>query len=136
LTLIVDSFAWVEFLSAGKYGPRVRSYLESSEWLITPDIVLAEVARVFGRAKMAPDSIAGHLRSIGALSSVSSIGLEVALGVIQSDLDLRLRARANGLGPPSFADCIILSHARAVSGRVLTADQHFKGLSETAWIGN
>ena len=135
MTLIVDSFAWVEFLLAGKAGPRVRDHIESPEELATPDIVLAEVARVFGRQGMPPNMIEGHLRSIGALSSVRSIDTGVALATAQSERDLRHKARSEKLTPPSFADCVILAFARSLGGRILTADRHFWGLPETVWIG-
>jgi predicted nucleic acid-binding protein len=135
LTLIVDSYAWVEFLSGGDSGPKVRSQLESREALVTLDIVLAEVARVFGREGVLEEAIAGHLRSIAALSDVRPIDHEIALGVVRADRDLRRRARERGIGSPSFADSLILSCARQIEGRVLTADPHFEGLKETAWIG-
>lgn len=136
MTLIIDSFAWVEFLSAGKGGPRVREVIESSEELVTPDLVLAEVARVFSRQGFPLETIAGHLRSIGALSSVRPVSIEIALETIESDRRLRGLARSKGLGQPSFADCIVLSFARGLNGRVVTADRHFQGLRETVWIGD
>jgi len=135
LTLIVDSFAWIEFLSAGRAGPSVRTHLESSEELVTPDIVLAEVARVFGRQGMPRITIEGHLRSIGVLSSVRPIDVQVAIEAIESEADLRQKARSEKLGMPSFADCIILAFARSLQAQVLTADSHFRGLQETVWIG-
>lgn len=134
MTLIVDSFAWVEFLSAGKAGPAVRERIESSEELITPDLVLAEVARVLNRRGMATNAIEGHLRAIGLLSAIRPIDGAVALEAIRADADLRSKARSERLGAPSFADCVILAFARRVGARVLTADPHFRGLAETVWL--
>lgn len=135
MTLIIDSFAWVEFLAGGPGGPTVRTRLESPEDLVTPDIVLAEVARVFGRQGVPTESIRGHLRSIGALSQVMPLDFEIALETFQADSELRRHAKEYGLPSPSFADCIVLSYARYLRGRVLTADRHFKDLPETDWIG-
>jgi len=135
LTVIIDSFAWIEFLRAGPAGPKVRASLESSEELVTPDIVLAEVARVFGRQGMPLSTIGGHLRSIGALSSIRQVDVGVALEIIRSDADLRRKARAEKRSQPSFADCIVLAFARCLGGSILTADPHFHGLNETIWIG-
>ncbi len=135
MTLIVDSYAWIEFLSAGTHGPKVRAHLESSELLLTPDVVLAEVARKYGREGMEPRQVEGHLRSITALSEVVGISVEVALQTPGADRDLRSRARFHRLGLPSFVDVLILSLARASRGRVLTADRHFEGLPEVEWIG-
>jgi predicted nucleic acid-binding protein len=135
LTLIVDSYAWVEFLTAGPRGPRVREKFESSGDLVTPDIVLAELARVFARQGMERDQIVGHLRSMGALSTIQSIDIDVALGAISADEELRQRGRIRKIGLPSFADAIILSFARCLGARVLTADKHFEGIPETEWVG-
>ena len=135
MTLIVDSYAWVEFLSAGKAGPLVREHIESAEELITPDLVLAEVARVLGRRGLERAVIGGHLRAIGALSEIRGVDIDIALESVRADADLRSSARTRGLSPPSFADCIILGFARQLGGKVLTADAHFRGLEETLWIG-
>lgn len=135
MTLIIDSYAWVEFLSAGKFGPKVRELMGSPQELVTPDVVLAEVARVLGRQGIAAETIAGHLRSIGALSAVHPISVDVAIEVIRADNDLRRHARSRGLTNPSFADCLILAFARWLGAQVVTADRHFEGLRETTWIG-
>jgi predicted nucleic acid-binding protein len=135
LTLIVDSSAWIEFLTAGQHGPRVRSYLESSEALICPDLVVAEVARMLEGQGLAAGTVAGHLRSMMALSTVHSIDLGVALLTGSADRDLRSRARSRRLSLPGFADAVILAFARYYGGTVLTGDSHFEGLAETTWLG-
>lgn len=135
MTVIVDSYAWVEFLSAGPHGPEVRERLESPGEIVTPDLVLAEVARVFARQGMERDRIAGHLRSIGALSSVLAVSVDVALETARTSEELRQRSRRMRTGPPSFADAVVLSFARCLGGKVLTADKHFRGLPEVDWIG-
>lgn len=136
MTLIVDSFAWIELLTAGRSGPKVRAVIESGEELLTPDIVLAEVARVFVRQGMSPERIAGHLRAVSDLSSVRPIEVGVALEVHRSDRDLRQHSRSRGLDSPSVADSLILAFARYFGAGVLRADPHFEGLDETSWIGD
>jgi predicted nucleic acid-binding protein len=135
LKLIVDSYAWIEFLLAGPHGARVRQYLEAPNDLICPDIVLAEVARRLAREEPDRQRLTGHLRSMTALSTVHPIDPAVAIEAIGADLDLRDHARKEKLGPPSFADAIILGFARRLGARVLTGDPHFEDLSETEWIG-
>jgi len=135
LTLIVDSFAWVEFLTGGRWGSEVRTRLESSGELVSPEIVLAEIARLFAREGRDSGEIRGHLRSILALSSVRPVDVDISLEVPAADRDLRRSARARGLGPPSFADAIILAFARTLDAQVLTRDSHFEGMSETDWVG-
>jgi predicted nucleic acid-binding protein len=136
LTLIIDSFAWIEFLTGGQRGTLVRHHLESGERLVTPDLVLAEVARKFGREGEPGRIVEGHLRAIVALSDVVSITTQVALRTTTADSDLREHARRHKLSSPSFADVVILAFAREFVGRVLTADRHFEGLPDVEWVGN
>jgi predicted nucleic acid-binding protein len=135
LRLIVDSYAWIEFLSAGKRGAMVRENLESAESLLTPDIVLAEVARKYAREGTSPELVAGHLGAIVALSEIVEISIPVALRIAECDMDLRTRARQRKLEVPSFADSIVLGTAREFNARVMTGDKHFEGLPETVWVG-
>jgi predicted nucleic acid-binding protein len=135
LTLIIDSFAWIEFLTGGRQGPAVRRHFESGDLLVTPDMVLAEVARKFGRDGQPRDLIEGHLRAMVALSDVQQVTSEVALRTIVADSELRAHARRRKLNPPSFADVVILAMARAHGGKVLTADRHFEHLPDVEWVG-
>ena len=135
MTLIIDSYAWIEFLTGGRKGPEVRRRLESVDHLITPDLVLAEVARKFGRDGQSETLVQGHLRAITALSEVAPVTIGGALQTPKAYSDLRAHARRRKLNQPSFADVVILSFARALDGKVLTADAHFEALPNVEWIG-
>ena len=135
MILIIDSYAWIEFLVGGRKGLEVRRRLESADHLVTPDLVLAEVARKFGRDGQPERQVQGHLRVITALSDVAPVTIEVALHSPRADSELRAHARRHKLDQPSFADVLILSFARAHEGKVLTADPHFEALPDVEWIG-
>lgn len=135
LKLIVDSYAWVEFLLAGPRGADVRRYFEEANDLISPDIVLVEVARRLARDDTDLTRVAGHLRAMTALSTILDIDCDVALESIGAGLALRSHVRRRKLEPPSFADTIILAFARHLGARILTGDRHFEGLPETEWVG-
>jgi PIN domain nuclease of toxin-antitoxin system len=135
LILIVDSYAWFEFLTGGPRGKDVRTKLESSAGPVSPTIVLAEIARRFARGGLSEDRVGGYLDSIRALSSVVPIDKAIALRVQEADFALRANARARRLQQPSFADSIVLATAMAMDGSVITGDAHFLGLDSTVWIG-
>jgi predicted nucleic acid-binding protein len=135
LKLIVDSYAWIEFLLAGPHGPEVKSRMEEPNDLISPDIVLVEVARRLARDDKDLGEIAGHLRSMVALCTIVPISPEVAVETIGASLALRNHAKQKKLGQPSFADAVIFAFARRLSAKVLTGDPHFEGLPETEWVG-
>jgi predicted nucleic acid-binding protein len=135
LKLIVDSYAWVEFLLAGPRGPEVKRHLEEPNDLFSPGIVLVEVARRLARDDANSALISGHLRSMTALSTIVPIDSDVAIETIGAVQVLRGHSQRKKLGPPSFADAIVLAFARRLGAKVLTGDRHFEGLPETEWIG-
>lgn len=132
---IVDSYAWIEFLGGGRQEATVRQVLSESDLVLTPDIVLAEVARRLGRDQLSPDTVREKLDDIATLSQLASITTNVAIGVGSADEDLRHSAHSRGLRVPGLSDAVILSTARVYKGQVLTGDPHFKGLVETFWLG-
>jgi len=136
LKLIVDSYAWIEFLLPGPRGPEVKRRFEEPNDLISPDIVLVEVARRLARDSPNLGEIAGHLRSMTALSTIVPINPDVAVGTIGAGSTLRSHAKGKKLGAPSLADAVILAFARQLGARVLTGDPHFEGIPETEWVGD
>ena len=135
MTLIIDSFAWIELLTGGVHGPAVRRRFESGDLLVTPDLVLAEVARKFGRDGQPQDLTHGYLRAMVALSDIQPVTTEIAMGTVTADSELRAHARRRKLTPPSFADSIILAMARVRRGKVLTTDRHFSDMADVDWVG-
>jgi predicted nucleic acid-binding protein len=133
--LIIDSFAWMEYLTKGPHGPTVRRRMREAGALITPDLVLAEVGRKLTRDGN-PGRIARRaLEAIAITSEVAPISVEVALACGDADRDLRAAAKRTGLSSPSFADCIILAFSRVRSAGVLTGDRHFLGFPDVEWVG-
>jgi toxin FitB len=135
LTVIIDSFAWIEFLSAGRLGPKVRDVLGSEHLSLTPDLVLAEVSRKLARDGLDPKALQAQLGLLLSLSSLTSIDLTIAQAIPRAEKDLKASARAQGLRTPGLGDAIVLATARTRGGKVLTGDRHFKGLPETEWLG-
>jgi predicted nucleic acid-binding protein len=135
LIVIVDSFAWIEFLGGTSLEPAVRKELAAAEVVVTPDLVLAEVARKLARDGVSRPVALRKLGDISTLSEVTPIGLEIALGVAEADDDLRRSAKSRGIERPGLADAVILSTTRTLRGKVLTGDGHFHGFPETIWLG-
>lgn len=133
--LIVDSFAWIEFLGGTPLEEPVREALEDADAIVSPDIVLAEVAARLARDGLGRQAAAQRLRGIATLSQIVPISVEIAVGVQPASRDLVENARTWGLDRPGLADAIILSTGRVLAGKILTGDPHFRGLPETRWLG-
>ncbi|MGI0132131.1 MAG: PIN domain-containing protein [Thermoplasmata archaeon] len=134
MILIVDSYAWIEFLIGSEQEPQVREALSAADVVVTPDLVLAEITRKFFREGVAPSQIRRRVEDLSTLSQITPITIDIALGIFEADSDLRKRARSRKLKNPGIADAVILSTTRWLKGRVLTADPHFEGLPETLWL--
>ncbi len=132
---IVDSFAWIEFLAGSEHEAKVRECLATADSVTTPDVVLAEVACKLCRDGIGQEIVRKKVADICTLSQVAPISFEIAMGVFEADLELRKKAKSRGLGNPGLSDAVVLSTARVLHGTILTGDPHFRGLSETAWLG-
>ncbi len=133
---IVDSFAWIEFLAGSAKEAQVREVIAGSEVVVTPDVVLAEVARKLFRDGVGRSVVRRKVADISTLSQVTPISLEIAVGVHDADLELRANAKSKGLSNPGLSDAVIFSTARVLHGTVLTGDPHFRGFPETTWLGS
>src|SRR5579864_4498652 len=118
LILIVDSFAWIEFLGGTSLEPAVRAQLSDADVVVTPDLVLAEVARKLARDGVARPVALRKLGDISTLSQLTPIGVDIALGVAEAEDDLRRSAKTRGIDRPGLADAIILSTTRVLGGQV------------------
>ena len=133
--MIVDSYAWIEFLGGSSRDDEIRSVLSRADFVMTPDIVLAEVARKLLRDGIAVGTAREKLAQVAAIGRPYPITVSVAIGAYEADRDPRANAKSRKLGLPGLTDALVLATARALSGGVLTGDPHFKGLPETIWIG-
>ena len=68
--MIVDSFAWIEFLGGTSLEPAIRRQLAAADMVATPDLVLAEVARKLARDGITRAIAGRKLRDISTLSDI------------------------------------------------------------------
>jgi len=134
--LVVDTYAWIEYFRGTRIGEKVKAFLAEAERIYTPTIVLAEIARKYIREGVDIKTIEQRLNIIEELSTLISVNREIALRAGKAYLELLEHSEKLGLkAKPSLGDAIILATARVYKAKVLTGDQHFKGLEATVWIG-
>ena len=132
--IVADTYAWVELFSGSHNGGLVKTTMEEAETVITPDSVLAELARKYLREGIEEQRIRHRLSTILEASEPAYIDDEVAIEAGTAYLQLEARAKKLGLNKPSLFDALVLAVARRTGSKVLTGDKHFEGLSETIWI--
>ena len=136
MRIVVDSYAWIEVFLGSSKGKDARKRIEEADQVFTPDTVLAEVARKYLREGVSVATTAKRLSAISEISELASIGSDSALEAGRAFFELERKSKDEGLEKPSLFDGIVLAMARLRRASVVTGDQHFKGLSETVWLGD
>jgi predicted nucleic acid-binding protein len=133
--IVADAYAWVELFSGTPRGELAKKTMEEAETVITPDTVLAEVARKYLREGVKEETTRRRLSTILEASEPAYVDDEIAIEAGRAYLQLEKKAKETGLGKPSLFDALVLAVARKNDGKVLTGDEHFEGLPDTIWMG-
>jgi PIN domain nuclease of toxin-antitoxin system len=126
LTVLIDSWAWVEFFAGSRIGEEVRDYvMDESLEIIISSINLAEIYRI---ALDRFDESTAETRRKAMLSRCFLIPVDEEIAIQGA----RFRHERNwGMG-----DALIYATAVREGAKVLTGDPHFKGLKDTIFLEN
>lgn len=134
-SIVVDSYAWIELFAGTEVGRVVKEWIERSREAYTPSIVLAEVARKYVREGASWSVVVERIEAIEELTTVIYIDRRVALESAKAYMELVNHAKNLGLrSRPSLADAIVLAVARILRAKILTGDEHFRGLDNVVWL--
>ena len=125
--LVVDSYAWIEYLEGSAKGALVERLLEDAEEAFTPTPVLAEVT---SKALRSGKDAAVAWQALRAWSIVLPLDAETARAAGGLHATYRMRI-------PDFAlvDAIVLAVARKLNARIVTGDPHFRGMRGIEYLG-
>ena len=129
---IIDAYAWIEYFRASKYGETAKKYIENAD-AVTPSIIVAEISRKLEKEiELGNETTDGRLKRLDFISANSHvIALDFDLAVTAGKTDLEMKKKIKDWG---LADSIVLCTARNVDGKVVTGDEHFRGLKEVIFI--
>jgi len=117
MTVLIDSWTWIEYWRGGRYTRNAAEYIEGNEEAAISTINLAEV--FFWVMKYYDEGVAKE--------KVST--MERRCYVIPVEKDIALEAakikRIRGL---ALADSVILATAKKIGGKVVTGDPDFRGI--------
>jgi predicted nucleic acid-binding protein len=119
---VVDTSAWLEWLSDSALGRKVGLELPSTETWIVPTVVQYELARCLTREvseDAADDTIAFSTECV-----VTSLSTRLAVQAAEIAKDHRL----------AMADAIIYATTVAMGADLLTCDAHFAKLPRVVYI--
>jgi len=132
--IVIDAYAWIEVFIGSEKGNNAKETIAKTNETWTPDVVLAEIARKYLREGADEKTILERLRTIEETSDITSIDKKIALASAKCYIELLENAKIKGLKTPSLFDAVVLATARLLKAKVITADEHFKGMPETLWI--
>ncbi|MFZ0519734.1 MAG: type II toxin-antitoxin system VapC family toxin [Candidatus Acidiferrales bacterium] len=114
--LLIDSSAWLEYLTQDTDAPKFAPFIESESPCIVPTIVLYEVVKVLMRRR-------------GKTEADRFISAALRRTVVSLDEGLALEAaQVSNLTKLAMADSIIYATARAHEAQLVTGDAAFRGL--------
>ena len=136
MKIVADSWAWVEILRLSEAGASAKAEMERAEDVLTPVIVLAELARKYVRVGTDHRFVRRWLQGIAEASEVFGIDTELAMASALASIELVAKSKKDRLEAPGLGDALVLATARVNQAKVLTGDSHFRGLPEPIWRGD
>ncbi len=117
MTVLIDSWAWIEYWKGGQYAKNAAKYIESDEEAYVSTVNLIEIYSWFTRyygENIAKDRIETIEKRVYIIPLEKRIAIDAAKLKIKHKLGI--------------ADSIVLATARDVEGNVITGDPDFKGI--------
>lgn len=125
-SLVVDSWAWVEYLDGSPMGGQADKAMQKAPELWTSLVSIAEVVSKYKRKGRDEGP------AVSAMTTLSRIGTPNLEDARQAG---RIHAEVKQEAPNfSFADSFVLQLARKLDAKVLTGDPDFRGLKEAELI--
>ena len=119
---LVDSSGWIEFASDGPMADHFSNYLEASDRVLTPSIVVYEVYKRLKRdaSESVADAILAHM------GSTQVIAFDDRLAIQAAEVSL-----SHGL---AMADAILYATAKSRNATLVTGDADFKDLPNVVYF--
>lgn len=126
MSFLIDSYAWIEYLNGSKLGEFVDNILKKREDIYTLGICVSEVVSKVKREKQNADLAYNAIISNSRVVDVTS---EIAKEAGLFHAEIKQKIKNFGI-----VDAIIYVSARKLGAKVLTGDEHFRGLKEAVII--
>lgn len=126
---VIDSYAWLEYFMGTSAGEKVKEIIDSTAHeRLTPSICVAEV---YAKSLRVEDREKTELRRSFMRTRSAIVSLTEELAVEVAKIDVEMKKTIDGWG---LADSIVLATTRKRKAKVITGDEHFKGLTETLYL--
>ncbi|MEA2036789.1 MAG: type II toxin-antitoxin system VapC family toxin [Nanoarchaeota archaeon] len=124
MTVLLDSWCWIEYFNGTKYSKKIAEYIDSDKQLFISVINLAEVYKVALNKKS--EKVANEIVSyMMSRCFIIPIEAEIALNAAKFNVQ-----RNVGLG-----DSLIYISAKTHNLTLVSGDPHFKKEKEVIYLG-
>jgi predicted nucleic acid-binding protein len=123
--ILVDTYAWIEILKNTEWGQRALALVEGNAPVFISVLTVYELQYLL-EEKYGHDVALSHITTI--LSHAEVIPVDNRIAFIGGSIKSGQKKKKNKMGA---VDCLILATAQVHNLKVLTADLHFRGCSET-----
>jgi predicted nucleic acid-binding protein len=115
--IVLDSSAWLEFFSDGRFAKEVTSVLRRPEDVLTPTVAIYEVYKWMKRQRS--DEFAEF--AVVSMKKTRIIDLTESVAMLAAELSVEHRL--------PMADAIMLATARTHDADLITTDADFSGIA-------
>lgn len=115
---VVDSSGWIEYLGGGPKADGFASYLEKTDNLLLPTIVVYEVYKKLLRTR--ETTLAQQFLSQAFAFREREIVIDIAIAAMAAKISLELKL--------AMADALIYACARSHHAELVSCDAHFADL--------
>lgn len=130
---VIDTYSWLDYFSSAKKNEDLNKLIEQSQDKYTPSLGFAEVKRMLLRKIRS-----GEETRAGMEQKLHFIRLNSFIVELDADMAERAAEMADELGHErkgmGLADAVILATAQSLGAKVVTGDEHFKGLKDVIFI--
>ena len=121
---IVDSSGWIEYMGSGPKADSFSRYLDFSEYILLPSVIVFEVYKKVSREQ--GKNLAETFLSLafGFGDQVIALDLELSIMAARISLDTHL----------PMADAIIYATAQRYNAQLVTSDAHFANLPGVVFL--
>ena len=123
MTVLIDSWAWIEYFKGSPLAAKAKEIIESSQKILLSTINVGEIYHFLLKNK--PDEAEILIKFVLSSSFVIPLDSSIALKAAKIKYDKKI----------GLADSIVIATAEENNAKILTGDEDFKDMENVIYIG-
>lgn len=125
VNVLIDSHGWIEYFAEGPLAAKYAKYIEnaSASEYVTPSIILYEV---YKRMKSSNGEDAAIKAIAYIIGHTAIIPVDMKISVAAAEISLKAKL--------AMADAILKAVADEHGAKIVTGDQHFRGMQNVIFV--